>query len=189
MTRRAVGTALLLPLSLIAASGCAPPIAAKWLQQAAPGATVPNVAVAPDLYVGATVVWGGIILDDTRLPKGSELVILDTPLDPHLWPEDAKFARGRFIASTSDFLDPLAFRPEQKVTVAGEVTGQREWTQGASRYTCPVVLISQIYLWPHQERPGPAGGWPWMSRSPSRSPFGNLDLYDSPGNLGGAERP
>ena len=74
--------------------------------------------------------------------------MLETPLDYGEQPEGSEYSRGRFLATTPQFADPLVFAKGMRVTVAGEITGKAPKPIGESKviYPYPVVKIRQIVL-------------------------------------------
>jgi outer membrane lipoprotein len=101
----------------------------------------------PDAYKGRTVILGGIIIETVNVKDGTEIVVLDTPLDFMEKPKTATYSRGRFIAKDLKFLDPAVYKPDRYVTLAGEVEGVEERDLGKTTYMYPVVVIREIYLW------------------------------------------
>ncbi|MDA8172361.1 MAG: Slp family lipoprotein [Nitrospiraceae bacterium] len=134
---------------LIFISSCAAPISKRYRQEATPNVTFPLVFQDPAAYKGSIVIWGGVIIRTVNLKNGSELFILETPLGSREKPKGSDYARGRFIAISSSYLDSLVYRRGRKVTLAGEVAGEREIVslKGKQSYTYPVVMIKDIHLW------------------------------------------
>jgi outer membrane lipoprotein len=147
MAMRNILRLFLIALLLFAASGCAYPIAEKYREEAAKDLTFPMVFRDPTAYRGRTVLWGGEIIETTNLQEGTEILILETPLDRRGFPDDAKYSQGRFVAKSPEFLDPAIYKKGMKVTLAGEISGKETRPLGKTSYTYPVVMIKQLYLW------------------------------------------
>jgi outer membrane lipoprotein len=130
-------------------SSCASPISKRYRQEASPNVTFPMVFQDPNAYKGSIVVWGGAIIKNVTLKKGSELVILETPLGARQRPKGIDLAGGRFIAISPTFLDRVVYHKGRKVTLAGEVEGSREIVGRKSKhsYIYPVVMIKELHLW------------------------------------------
>jgi outer membrane lipoprotein len=128
-------------------SGCAYPISQQLRQEAAKNVTFPMVLKNPSAYIGDIVIWGGIIIKTVNLEAQTQIFVLDTPLDYWGEPKDELYSRGRFIAETSEFLDPIVYKKGNKVTLAGEISGEKTLPLGQSRYTYPVVTIKELHLW------------------------------------------
>ncbi len=136
-------------LFLAAVLGCASqPISEQYRKEAdAKHLTFPMVLQNPDAYVGDMVIWGGVIIKTIVREVGTEIVVLETPLGWGEEPKSAAYSRGRFIASSSKFLDPAIYNEGRKITLAGKITGKKTLTMDGTTYTYPVVSILQINLW------------------------------------------
>ena len=138
-------------VALVAAAGCSMyPITRQYRQNADWEATVPLVQKDPQTYKGATVIWGGFIIDTHNDSTGSTLTILETPLDYDEYPEPRSKSRGRFIAETDKFLDPLIFKTGKRVTLAATVEGTRTEKLGDGTYAYPVVKVLQLRYWEYE---------------------------------------
>lgn len=161
---------LLFGLFLLMISGCAYPISKELRQEARKDLTFSMVLQDPTAYIGSIVLWGGRIIETIPQPEGSEIIVLETPLDYEEMPEAAKYSRGRFIAKSSKLLDPEIYKKGKKITLAGEIIGKETRPMGKAQYTYPVVMIKELYLW-KKERAylypppyywyGPYGPYPW----------------------------
>lgn len=128
-------------------SACAYPISKGLRKEAEKSPGFASVLKAPEMYAGAVVVWGGIIVETINHKKGSELVVLETPLDYEGEPEDREYSQGRFIARTSAYLDPAIYTKGLKVTVAGEIIKPEKRKIGEMTYNYPVISVREIHLW------------------------------------------
>ena len=162
MARRALWGAWL----ALAATGCSHPISKALRQQAAKAPPFATVLQRPEAYRGVTVLWGGQIVETLNRPGGTDLIVLETPLDSLGRPGKARESRGRFLLRTPDFLDPAIYRPEWEVTAAGEIVGAERRSLGQAHYSYPVVRIRELHLWePPMPRDDPRwrfhimGGW------------------------------
>jgi starvation-inducible outer membrane lipoprotein len=97
--------------------------------------------------VGKTVIWGGRIISLINDSTGTTLIILESPLDDEGYPKPARFSRGRFIATTPDFIDPAIVRKGNKVTLAGEITELKTDTLGKGTYPYPLIKIDELRIW------------------------------------------
>lgn len=155
-------------IALFLVSACATsPISKQYLQQAKEDNLPFRMALRnPDAHIGATVVWGGRVIHTENLKKGSYIIVLETSLARDTRPIDSRYSKGRFIAQSSDFLDPELYTKCREVTVAGVITGRKKMPIGNMIYTYPVVKIQQIYLWEEEEEVDiyyPYGYWGWGS--------------------------
>lgn len=125
-------------------------------------ASFPLVIEDPQRFLGKIVMWGGTILNTTVREDGSLLEILQRPLDNYDHPGLTAPSEGRFLVERrGQFLDPAVFAEGEAVTVIGTIAEERIQPIGELNYRYPVVVASQVYLWP--ERPLPYGlpYWYW----------------------------
>jgi outer membrane lipoprotein len=151
---------LLLSLFVSGAFGCAYPISKELRQEATKEVTFSMVLQNPTAYVGVIVLWGGEIIETVSVQGGSEIIVLETPLDYQGMPQSGRYSRGRFIAKSSKFLDPAIYKEEEKITLAGEIIGKQTRPLGDTEYTYPVVMIKQLHLW-RKERLYPLPYYRW----------------------------
>ncbi len=146
-SRRAAAGACLLGLVALAAGGCMAPLFPELQPRVQKGLSFPAVLQNPGQYTGAVVIWGGVILSTTNRKDGSEVVVLETPLDSEGHPLSARYSRGRFIAKAPGFVDPEVFRRDRRVTFGGEVAGSEARPLGDTQYNYPVLKIIQSHVW------------------------------------------
>jgi outer membrane lipoprotein len=145
---------LLLPALL---SGCAHVLSPGIERQARKDVDFTAVLQDPAKYTGSVVIWGGVIVATEVKSNGTDIVILETPLDYYLEPEERIFSRGRFIATTTGILDPAVYRPGLRITVGGEVAGRELRPLGKSQYPYPVLKMLESRLWSDE----PYGYYPY----------------------------
>ncbi|MDD5675947.1 MAG: Slp family lipoprotein [Chitinivibrionales bacterium] len=137
--------------SVIATSllaGCASyVISENFRKETAKDVIVPMVQENPQKYIGTKVIWGGQIVEVTNDSAGSHLWVFETMLDNDEYPMEAQHSRGRFIATTTKFLDPLIYIKGRKVTIGGEVLGVANQKLGNGTYPYPEVKIDELRYW------------------------------------------
>ena len=90
---------------VIGVLGCATyPISKQYQSMASKDVNFSMVLANPDAYMGAIVIWGGRIVETTNTPQGSEITVLETPLNGWEEPSSPEYSPGRFVAKSSDFL-------------------------------------------------------------------------------------
>lgn len=158
---------LILAAGLLALSGCATnPISKNLRRQAAP-LTLAQVAANPSAYTGATVIWGGQIINTVNSTNGGSIYVLKLPLHhDDARPKRYGFSPGRFIARTRGFLDPQIFKNGRLITVAGTIVGVETQPLQKMQYSYPVVGIEELHIWRRRPQyyyyPGWYGpGWGW----------------------------
>ena len=71
-------------------------------------------------------------------------------------PQETTASEGRFLILADKYLDPYLFRRGKKITVAGEILGEKIKPLGEMDYRYPILSSKQIYLWPeYYYRPYP----------------------------------
>jgi outer membrane lipoprotein len=156
--------AVLLALSCL--SACAPAISKQYREQADQSLSFPVLAADPNAYQGKTVILGGVIAQTTTRTGETELEIVQKPLDSANMPETTDKSEGRFLVIVDRFLDPLIYKKDRKITVAGEVVGSEVRKLDNLDYTYPVIKSQEIKLWPQTRSGAPVflgigvgGGW------------------------------
>jgi len=136
-------------LSLILLSGCAHVISKDLRIKADLSLTLTQVRQNPDAFKGKWVVWGGEIIETVNQQDGAtQIEVFQRPLGWRGEPKETTASEGRFLVLADKYLDPYVFRRGKKITVAGEITGEKSKPLGERDYRYPVVSSKQIYLWP-----------------------------------------
>ncbi len=97
--------------------------------------------------IGASVRWGGRLLDVLPERERTCFEILALPLDANARPIVGGGASHRFLACRDGFLDPAAFPRDRLITVTGELAEFSERPIGDYDYRYPVLAADPIYLW------------------------------------------
>jgi outer membrane lipoprotein len=137
---------ILQTLLLIGTVGCAYPISYRLRATAKQDLTYPLVAKDPGSYAGETVIWGGVIILTRSQPNQSILTIQETPLDFWGVPKGDVYSRGRFIARVSRYLDEKIYDRGKKVTLGGEIVGEKKKPMDDIHVRYPVVQVQEIHL-------------------------------------------
>jgi len=109
--------------------------------------TLSQIRRSPASYMGAHVALGGEIIQTQYITDGTEICILEVPMEYWDMPDWEKHSSGRFIAESQDLLDPTIFKTGTKVTLSGEVTRIERRPLGKIEYLYPVIKISELHLW------------------------------------------
>lgn len=138
-------------------AGCAASPVSKPLRLAAErDVTFERAAKGPEAFKGSLVIWGGYVVDTVNVSSGTEVTVLDTPLNGDDGPMPPEASAGRFLAKFDKFLDPAIYSKGAKVTVAGRIAGWEMQPLGKIQYAYPVLKAEEIHLWP-QEKPSSTG--------------------------------
>jgi outer membrane lipoprotein len=103
---------------------------------------------SPGSYRGRTILEGGRVVDTKPLKDGTWIEVLQLPLDRWDMPQkDTTQSGGRFLAATSDFIDPAVLHPGMWITVVGEIAGATSRPLGEVDYTYPVLKVQYLKAW------------------------------------------
>lgn len=127
----------------------------------------------PDKFKGRVVVLGGKVLAAKRLKEGTQIEVLQLPLDGADAPiMNLPQSKGRFLAYQEAFLDPATIPEGTAVSMIVEVTGARTLPLDEVDYTYPTLKIRTLKIWPeHRYMPWPGPYYPYWYSSPRRLPF------------------
>ena len=101
---------------------------------------------------GASVRWGGSIIEVENEQDSSLVQILFYPLDSYGRPQLNKASEGRFVIKSPEFLDPAVYAKDKEVTIVGLLAGDIERTIGKRVVRLPLITATAIHLWPASER-------------------------------------
>lgn len=110
-----------------------------------------EVIDAPDSYQGKIVVFGGEVLKAKRLKDGTQIELLQLPLDKGERPiVDRQQSQGRFLAIQQEFLDPATIAEGTKMTIVGELSKAKVEHLDDVEYRYPVLIVKYLHTWPAQ---------------------------------------
>jgi outer membrane lipoprotein len=102
----------------------------------------------PNEYKGKIVIWGGDVIQTINQKDGTTLIeVFQRPLNWREEPKETVASEGRFLVLAEKYLDPYLFRRGKKITVAGEILGEKIRPLGEMDYRYPLVSSRQIHLW------------------------------------------
>jgi outer membrane lipoprotein len=101
-------------------------------------------------FKGKRVILGGYIIETLNEPERTLLVILQAPLDFQNRPQSQDLSEGRFLIETKDFLDPLVFSKDRRITVGGTVQGTVPRQLGNTTYPYPMIESIELHLWANE---------------------------------------
>lgn len=161
----------LICLSLLLLAGCAshPPAALDITPP--PLLTLAEVRADAARHVGATVRWGGEIVQVENRESASWIEVVARPLRSDASPISGGHSEGRFIASLGGFADPVVYQPGRRLTVTGTLAAPVTRPIGDYAYEFPLVNVSGSHLWkiePVYQPPDypPPGYLPWWYYDP-----------------------
>jgi outer membrane lipoprotein len=130
-------------------SGCAHVISKDLRAKSDPSLTFRQVHQNPDGFKGKMVIWGGEIIETVNQKDGAtQIEVFQKPLGWRGEPKDIAASEGRLLILADKYLDPYIFRSGRKVTVVGEILGEKTKPLGEMDYRYPLLSGKQIHLWP-----------------------------------------
>jgi outer membrane lipoprotein len=141
-----VRTFLLAGLAVVLAA-CTQAISKDALRTADPALTFSRLIKSPESYRGKRILTGGEILSTSARDGETWVEVLQKPLGWRDEPEDTDESHGRFLVRIPGFADPAIYAPRKKITVLGEVEGQRVQRLKEMDYAYPVLLPLEHHLW------------------------------------------
>jgi len=147
-------------LAAIMTSSCAHVISADNVRASVKGVGLSQLAKDPVPYTNDIFIFGGTIAGLTDTKEGSEIEIVQNPVDRYGFITDRDISEGRFIVIAPTHLDPLIYQVRRLITVAGKLTGVREKKSGATLLVYPVFEAKELYLW-KEERLYPPYPFPY----------------------------
>jgi outer membrane lipoprotein len=129
----------------IVLSGCAAPV---FKDVSAVSPTPTEVAVQPERYHDADIVWGGKILSVRNLADTTEVQVVAYPLDRAQRPNQSAPTQGRFIVSLPGYVEALDYPLGRFVTLRARLSGTRVAQVDEQDYVFPLVSDATAHLWP-----------------------------------------
>jgi outer membrane lipoprotein len=149
---------LLVTTCLLAAIGCASnrAVPKEFASQVDRSVSYSQVAHAPEALQGRLLVLGGEVVSARRVKEGTQLEILELPLDRRDRPTgDRMRSEGRFYALSKEPIDPATIVPGTPVTLVAEVTGSEVGRLDEASYRFPTVEVRHLTVWDPRAQPGP----------------------------------
>jgi hypothetical protein len=91
----------------------------EYRETARKGISFSQILKDPDTYMNSVFIFGGIIVQTTHTKGGSEIEVIENPLDRYGDISDKDISEGRLILVTSRRLDPLIYKDGRTITFAG----------------------------------------------------------------------
>lgn len=132
-------------------SGCTAVISEQSLKLVDTTASFKDIKEAPENYIGKHVLLGGRIAKTSNSGDGAQIEIVQFDLTSNNYPEDTFLSYGRFLATSSSFMEPLIFEQGMLLTLVGEIKGKKTMRLDGMDYTYPLISIREWYLWPGSE--------------------------------------
>ena len=132
--------------------------------------TFTEVLTSPGSYRGRLMLLGGEILKAKRLKEGTQVELLQLPLNKDQEPTmDLTQSQGRMLVLHQAPLDPATLTPGMLVTFVGEVSGALIEKIDEADYRYPTLTVKHWYVWP----PATVDGW---RSGPSYGVYGGMGV-------------
>jgi outer membrane lipoprotein len=144
-------------------------ISEQYRETAVKGVGFKQILADPDPFINSVFIFGGTIVDTSNTKEGSEIELLQNPIDRYGDITDTDISEGRLIILTPRLLDPLIYKRGRTLTFAGKLIGTREKKFLGIEYRYPVFEAEQLHLWkpvPYYYAP-----YPWWWGDPFYSPY------------------
>jgi outer membrane lipoprotein len=138
---------LILLITLLLFTGCASVISEQSRKLVDSNDPFKVIKQAPDAYIGKHVMLGGRIANVKNSAEGAQLEIVQFELSSTGYPEDTFISYGRFLATSSSYMDPMIYRKGMLITLVGEIKGKKTMRLDDMDYTYPVLTMREWYIW------------------------------------------
>jgi outer membrane lipoprotein len=123
--------------------------------------TFDQIIASPDSYRGRTFVVGGEVLKARRLKEGTQLEVLQLPLDGDQRPVSQRAeSLGRLLAMDPQSIDPATLPDGIPVTMVAEITGATTDRLDEPDYRYPTMAIKHLHIWGEPPDPYRRSGRP-----------------------------
>lgn len=107
-----------------------------------------SLKTEPEKLKGRMVVVGGKVLGAKRLKEGTQIEVLQLPLDGSDIPRLNLIAsKGRFLALQTDFLDPATIPAGTLISMIAEVVGVKTMPLDEVDYQYLLLKVSMLKIW------------------------------------------
>ncbi|MEE9591737.1 MAG: Slp family lipoprotein [Thermodesulfobacteriota bacterium] len=141
---------------IILLSGCGSVISREARRGVDRSITPSMVQIEPDTYSNQKIIWGGIIISTNNLKDRSIIEVLHIPSKRTGEAGGSESPQGRFLINAIGYLDPLTYRKDMKIVVAGSIKGIVVKKLDVMEYTYPLIEPVEMHLFnPGEERVSP----------------------------------
>jgi outer membrane lipoprotein len=128
-------------------SSCAHAISEQYRETARKGISFSQILKDPDAYMNGVFIFGGTIVDTTHTKEGSEIEVIQNPVNRYGDITDKDISEGRLILVASRELDPMIYKGGRTITFAGKLIGTRGKMLAGTEYRYPVFEAEELHLW------------------------------------------
>lgn len=157
-------------------SGCAHVMSDANLKAVDQAVSYTDLSAKPEAFAGKIVLVGGIIAgvrgsDDVVMLEVAQLELFKNGV-----PNEDSRSGGRFLAISTELIDPVVYQPGKLVTIIGEVKGKKIQKLESADYPYPLIAVRELRLF----RPSqPLAG----SSNPYQNQYGDGKFQGRPPGL------
>jgi outer membrane lipoprotein len=144
--RRYSSSGLLFVMILGLLSCSVPNLYYNWEEQLNKDLRFSQLIEDPQKYKGQIVYLGGTILGTINTAVGTQIEILQKPLDRNNKPRKTDDSEGRFIIRHPNYLDPAIYSTGRDIVVVGQVAGTKSKPLGEIEYNYVLIDVKEMQL-------------------------------------------
>ncbi len=133
-------------LTVLFLCACVHPVSREAREHVSNPTTFAMVSENPAAFVDQRLVLGGVVKAVENAEEGSTLEIMEWRLAPWGEPLYLDDNGRRFLAKTSELIDPTIYEAGTLVTLTGVVLGSETRLLGEHEYDYPVFNITELHL-------------------------------------------
>jgi outer membrane lipoprotein len=145
-------------------SGCAHVMSEANLKLVDQSISFSDLKANPEALVGKTVLVGGIIAGVNSSGDVAMLEVTQLELFKNEVPNEESRSGGRFLAISTELIDPVIYRPGKLVTIIGEVKGKKIQKIDGADYPYPLIAVKELRLFRPSEPLVDTGSNPYENR-------------------------
>jgi len=131
-------------LLILLLSGCAHVISKDLRTKSDLSLTLSQVRQNPDAFKEKLVIWGGEIIETVNQRDGTtQIEVFQRPLGWRGEPKETNYSEGRFLVFADTYLDPYTLRRGKRITVGGEIIGEKTKLLGEMDYRYPLFQANR----------------------------------------------
>jgi len=127
-------------------SGCAHVMSETNLKAVDQSVRYNELSAKPEAFAGKTVLLGGIITGVLGSDDVLMLEVAQLELFKYGVPNEDSRSGGRFLAISTELIDPAVYRPGKLVTIIGEVKGKKIQKLESVDYPYPLIAVKELRL-------------------------------------------
>lgn len=139
-----VRTIMAVLATMLLLSGCAHVMSEANLKLVDQSIRYADLKANPEALVGKTVLVGGIIAGVESSGDVAMLEVAQLELFKNEVPNEESRSGGRFLAISTELIDPVIYRTGKLVTIIGEVKGKKILKIDGADYPYPLIAVKEL---------------------------------------------